>query len=278
MKKRSTPRLKVRLSTTRSLPRRGVLDGRSREAVTHFVRVLARSGCRPQDIARTVIRACSGIPKSWSDGRRVAISDIEAAGHLLTLWWSDPAYVDSSGHPRPLPLKGALSIEALLRKVDPRLDVRMILRYPIRSGVLRRIGTRYVPRDRMLVLKGAEGLDHPQRLRGLFGLLKTLDENRVRAARTRVRLQAFSLSDRFPARAREAFEKRVHKLGRRFAYQVDTDMHRIEEEYREGEPVLQMGIGLYQFVDELPSQSRARRPKKLNDRLRAKVGIRKRKT
>jgi hypothetical protein len=234
-----------------------IIDPRFEEAITHFVRVLARSGCKTTDIERIAHGACRKIPKSWSRGPRVALSELKAVGHLLTLWWSDPAYVDSDGHPRALPLTGSHSIKTLLHRVDPRLNVRRILQYPLRSGVLRRVGSRYLPRERMLVLKGADGLDHPFRLGGLFGLLRTLDENRDRVRGTRVRFQAYTISERFPVRAVAAFEKRVHRIGRRLAFQLDTDMHRITAEYRPGEPTLQMGIGFYQFVDEVPARVRA---------------------
>ena len=137
------------------------LDARALEAVDRFVRVLARCGCTPADIAREVARACGQIPKSWAPRAMAALREMDDAAHVLTLWFSDPAYLDRRGAPLPLPLRGAGgSLEALAFRVDPKLDVREVLRYLSRQGALRRAGTRYVPKDRVLSLRGAGGPDH----------------------------------------------------------------------------------------------------------------------
>jgi hypothetical protein len=121
-----------RVSRKRSLPayqrEGGPLEAPARRAVHRFVRLLAWSGCPPEAIAKEVAEACRHIPKSWTftpDARHPG-----DAGHVLTHWFADPTYLDARGQPRPLPLRGSpLSIKALTRHVDPKLDVRYVLRY-----------------------------------------------------------------------------------------------------------------------------------------------------
>ena len=83
--------------------RASTLDARAVEVVARFVRILARCGCTPEDIGREVLKACRQVPKSWARNAMAAVRDMDAAAHVLTLWFSDPAYLDARGNPRPWP-------------------------------------------------------------------------------------------------------------------------------------------------------------------------------
>ena len=75
------------------------------------------------------------------------------ASHVLTLWFSDPKFLGPDGAPRPLPRQGTEeSVEALTQRVDSRLDASDVVRLLVHGKALRRIGDRYVPRERALVL------------------------------------------------------------------------------------------------------------------------------
>jgi hypothetical protein len=151
------------------------LSGTSLDAVGRFVRILARCGSTPQDIVRAVRIACARIPARWAVRAREATREIGDAAHVLTVWFTEPAYLDAAGKPRPLPLEGASrSVAALVRSVDRRLDAREVLAYLLRSGAVRRHGKRYVPRARMLLLRGARGPDYFRTLRVLANMLGTL--------------------------------------------------------------------------------------------------------
>ena len=115
-----------------------------------------RCGCTPQHIAQEVLKACRQVPRSWAQTPKAAVSEMDAAAHVLTLWFQDPAYLDSKGNPQPLRLRGGeRSLEALARQVDPKLDVDKILAHLMRRPVLRRSGARYLPRDRVLMFQGS---------------------------------------------------------------------------------------------------------------------------
>jgi Family of unknown function (DUF6502) len=232
------------------------LEPSARDAVQRFVRVLARSGCEPQAIKAEVLKTCREIPKSWSNAadRRRA----DDAAHVMTLWFSDPAFVDARGVPRSLPVRGAnLSIESLVRHVDPRLDVRQVLRFLQSGGALKRVGARYVPRKRVLILPGADYMTLI--LGGLFGLLRTLEHNRWGDRKTERRLQVYSFNPRVPVSAVAGFEKRLRPLAERLLVQADADMHLREVDRKKGERTVRMGVGVYQFLEGPPVAGSPRR-------------------
>jgi len=222
------------------------LEPRARHAIHRFVRVLARCGCDPRAIEREAAEACRRIPVSWMS--RADLRDSLDPGHIMTLWFSDPAYLDPSGQPRPLPLRGSpISLEALAHCIDPHLDVRYVVRYLEHGGALRRSGNRYLPRDRVLILRGRERMT--PFLRGLFGLLRTLDHNSQCRGRSPGWLELVSTNPRFPVSAVRSFEKRVRALVSRLLLKVDADMHRHERAARKGERTVRIGVGVYQFEE-----------------------------
>jgi hypothetical protein len=229
------------------------LEPHARWAVQRFVKVLARCGCAPEALEREVSDTCRQIPKSWL--RNADLKDSPDLGHVMTLWFSDPRYLDSGGVPRPLPLRGSLSIEALARRIDPKLDVGTVLKFLQQAGSVRRVGARYVPRNRVIILRGRESMT--TFLRGLFGLLKTLEHNSRQGRRAQGWLELFARNPRFPASAAPEFEKRVRRLAHRLLVQFDADMHRHERAARKGERTVRMGIGLYRFEeDPAPRENR----------------------
>jgi hypothetical protein len=225
------------------------LDSPSRAAIAHFVRVLSRCGYSPGDIALEALKSSQRIPKVWLHSAEPGESDTWSFGQVLTLWFSDPAYLDERGSPRALPLHGALSLDALLKRTAPDADLQRLLRYPLRSGALRRVGKRYVPTDRIFLHRGSEGLSHPLGLRGLFGLLKTLDYNRGRPPDAPVRLQLFAYNSDFPVRARGDFERRASETGSRLLSRFDGDMHHHARLRKRREPKVLMGVGIYLFEE-----------------------------
>lgn len=250
-------------SSKKSLRRRRAglarFEPEARQAVRRFVRLIARAGYAPHAIEDEVRRTCAHIPGSWLKVRERF--DTEVPGHVLTLWFSDPAYLDRDGNPRPLPVRGATgSLESLVRRVDPRLEVQAVARYLSRGGTLRRQGTRYVPRERTVIFRSCDDL-RPV-LGGLFGLLKTLEPSRSGAHIGRGALQRFAANSRVPVSAVPALEEQVRRLAGRLVIRMDADMARWELKARKGEPKVRMGIGVYQFVDDLIRHDKPRRTDK----------------
>jgi hypothetical protein len=235
------------------------LDARAQEAVGRFVRVLARCGCTPQHIAQEALKACRRVPSSWALTPKAAVSEMDAAAHVLTLWFQDPDYLDSKGNPQPLRLRGGeRSLEALARQVDPKLDVDKILAHPLRRAVLRRSGARYLPRDRMLMFRGSGRPSHARSLRALLAILRTLEHNA--RPRTPGWYEVFAVNARVPVSAIPAFDRWLRRHGNRLLEQADGKLHRYEQKRRKGERTVRVGAGLYRIgEDALPPKRRTRR-------------------
>jgi len=240
--------------------RNSSLDERAREAVIRFVRVLARSGCAPGDIGREVLRAARSVPASWKKNPRTELTSVDAAAHALTLWHSEPEYLDARGNPRRLTVRGReLSLETLLRRVDPMLRVSEVLPHLLRTRTLRRVGKRhFLPSDRALSFHGFGGSYHSRGVRGLLSMLRTLDHNSNLSHKASGWFEMFALNARFPVSARPAFDDRLRRTGRQFLFRTDADMLRCERSSKRAERTVPLGVGIYLF-EETPL--RARRPK-----------------
>jgi hypothetical protein len=247
---RTTERPRVRPARRGRRPRPASLSATSLDAVERFVRILARCGSTPQDIVRTVRIACGRIPAGWAVRARQVTREIDDASHVLTVWFTELPYLDAAGKPRPLPIEdGSKSIAALVRSVDRRLDAREVLAYLLRSGAVRRSGKRYVPRARMLLLRGARGPDYFRTLRVLANMLGTLEHNVLPKRVVRGWFEYFAENPRFPARAREELDERVNRFGKELLSRLDAYMRRREVTRKPGEATLRVGVGMHLWED-----------------------------
>jgi hypothetical protein len=227
------------------------LDATALEAVDRFVRVLARCGCSASDILQAFRDACERLPKKNPATPLKAQRELSNASHILTVWFSDTLYLDRAGKPIWLPVRGAApSLEALVARVDPTLDVEDLVRYLRRTKVLKRNGARYAPRRRILSLRGAQGPEVFRNLRSLVGLLRTLEHNMQPKRATRSWFEYWAENPAFPVRGRAAFDTRLDDLGMKFLHAIDADMHRREVERAPGERTVRMGVGVYRFEDD----------------------------
>jgi hypothetical protein len=229
------------------------LDATALEAVDRFVRVLGRCGCAAPDILAAFAAACERLPTPKMPVRSGPQREISNAPHILTLWFSDALYVDRTGAPIALPLRGpAPSLEALVERVDSALKVEEAAGYLLRSRTVIRRGARYVPRRRALSLRGAQGAVVFRNLRSLVGLLRTLENNLQPKRTTRSWFEYSAENHAFPASARVAFDERLDELAMKFLQTLDADMHRRESERSPSEKTVHVGVGVYRFEDTEP--------------------------
>jgi Family of unknown function (DUF6502) len=240
------------------------LSPASIEAIGRFIRILARCGARPADIIRAVRSAAEQVPPNWVARARRMTHYNEGAGHVLTAWFCETAYLDPFGKPRALPLKGpSRSVAALVKSVDPRFDVREVLSYLMRTGAVRRQGRCYVPRARALFLRGTQGPDYVHTQVVLTHMLATLEHNIHLKRATQGWFEYFAENRQFPARARAELDKYVAMLGKEILSRLDTYMHRREVNRRPGEPTLRVGIGMHLWEGERPRGGAGRRASRL---------------
>jgi hypothetical protein len=234
----------------RSPASREALDDSVLEAIRLFAAILARCGASPTAMARAFQTACSDIPESFATAAGRSTRELENASHLLTVWFSDPMYLDSDGKPLPLPVRGArLSLEALTKRVDSALDVAEVVRYLRRNRALRKFGKRYAPLGPVLMLRGARGPDHFRHRRALLGILRTFDHNTRPRRRVPPWYERFAECPAFPVRAIPAFDDAMARRATAFLMNEDRELHRHELKRKPREPVARVGIGVYRFED-----------------------------
>jgi Family of unknown function (DUF6502) len=231
------------------------------EAIGRFVRILARCGATPAGIVRSVRSAAEAIPRHWVSRADRMTRYNEGAGHVLTAWFCETAYLDPFGKPRALPLEGpSSSVTALVRSVDPRSDAREVLTYLLHTGAVRRQGRRYVPRARAVFLRGTEGPDYVHTQVVLTNMLATLEHNIHLKRTVRGWFEYFAENRQFPQRSRDGLDRYVAKLGKEMLSRLDAYMHRREVNRRPGEPTVRVGIGMHLYEGQpAPSPVRARR-------------------
>jgi hypothetical protein len=240
----------------RHRPESARLDPIALEAIERFTRVLAHCGGAPRDLAAAFEAACHRIPPAAAVGAEGATPEMSDASHVLTIWYSDPQYTNPDGVPSAVPLRGtAPSLEALVRSVDPKLKVEVVLRYLLRVRALRREGRRYAPRSRSLALRGTGGPTNFRNLRGLTAMLRTLEHNGRPKRLARGWFEVFAENPRFPAEARAAFDTRLDRLGMEFLQAIDADMHRRELARKPSEATVRIGVGVYRFEDEVGDEA-----------------------
>jgi Family of unknown function (DUF6502) len=247
-------------STTVSHRGPGELDADTKEAIRRFVRLLARCGTAPGSIARQVAAECRAVPKSWATRSNAALPYLHHTSHVLTLWFSDPKLLGPDGQPYPLPVRGGeRCIAALVRQVDPGLDVDDVVRFLVRAKVLHRIGSRYVPHERSVVLRGSDAADSFRKLRGLLGMLRAFEHNQTSKRQSPGWFEAFADNPSFPVRALPALDRLVRAECEKLLVHFDSRMHREERLRDPDEPTVRVALGVYRFEEPVPSRRRPRK-------------------
>jgi Family of unknown function (DUF6502) len=241
------------------------MDPRANEAIELFVRLLARCGFEPDAVMQQVHRAFELVPRRWVNEAQAAPREISDATHVLTVWFSDPSYLDQAGMPRPLPLRGSeQSLETLVSSINRRLDADEVLAYLLKGRALRRLGSRYVPRARELSLRGVRGPNEFRNLRGLLAMLRTFEHNNRPRRQARGWFEFSAENPRIPKRACRKFDEFVGVRAKRLLYDIDSELRRLELTCKPGEPTVRLGTGVYRFEEDISASE---------DPIRRRLGI-----
>jgi hypothetical protein len=227
------------------------LASQSKEVVRRVVRVLAQCGSTPEEILLETRRACDRLPRKGplsADGAPMELSDV---AHVLTVWFSDPNYLDALGNPRPLTLGGAPpSFVSLVARVNRTLDAREVLRYLLAVRNLKRIGARYVPRGRTVTLRGTRGRVQFLNLRVLLAMLRTFDHNDGGRRTAGNRFEFLVENPNVPRSARPGFARFFGDVGMRCLFEADGELRRRELARKPGEPTVRLGVGIFLYEDD----------------------------
>jgi hypothetical protein len=223
------------------------LDAAAYEAIERFARVMVRCGFDTRAVAEAFgLALASSRHESPSSPR--AARELPEAPHLVTLWCSTPDYVDDLGNPLPLPARGSgRSIESLVRRIDRALDATEMLQYLLRTRTVRKVGRRYVLGRRWIMLRGVPGSAHSRSIRGLVGMLRTLEHNLLSDSDSHGWFEFTAENPRFPVSQLEAFDKLLRRSGLGCLRKLDLFMQHCEATRTTTEPTVWLGVGMHRF-------------------------------
>jgi hypothetical protein len=130
-----------------------------------------------------------------------------------------------------------------------------MVRYLEQIKAVRCVGQRYAPRRLTTPLLGTGSLANRERLRLVVRLLRSLEENRAerRAGNgSRIKVVTALESTEIPMRLRSVCQSQVTRDIQQFLRELQSRMLRYERARVRGEPLVQVGIGVFQFEDALP--------------------------
>lgn len=232
------------------------LDPTADEVLRQVVQLMISCGQSPTAITGAVDRLCRAFSIQNAPFSGAIQQEWEDAPHLMTLWFSDPQYLNQDGMPKALPARGpAPSIEALLLTFESEIDAHTAIQFLIKVEGLRKEGELYVPTSRAISFRGKAGIPQTRNLRVLASLLRTLEHNGQLESAGHTLVEFFAVNPRFPLAQLHSFHERVLRpKAMAFLNQADSDMHRRELVRSEGEPTVRLGIGVYAFEEKEPAQ------------------------
>jgi hypothetical protein len=242
------------------------LDAAAREAIDLFARLLDNCGYSRAEVAR----AFNGIsaPRSPTVAATSAADSTltDDAAHVITLWHMTAGYVDSLGDPLPLPVLGpAPSIESLVRLARRQLTLEGALQYFRTARTLKRAGTLFVPRSRVVHHPRATRFQAAHHLRVVAGLMRTVQTNHCEPySRRRFEFAADGL---VPKNKRRAFDRDFAAVGIEMLKSADALMLRYADASKPRKRQVPLTVGAYVFEGRPPP---AHRTPRLSSKPRAK--------
>ena len=246
-----------------------LIESLTLEALDRIVALLACNGVDQDALEQAFRRAC----ERNSRARRPVPAESAARQYdatlLLAAWHTDLDYLDPEGRPLRLPLNGAApSLHGLIKRTGLTVPARDMVRYLEQIKAVRCVGQRYVPRRLAKALLGAGSLANRERLRLVVQLLRSLEESRAeRSAGHGDRTKAVTAleSTEIPVRLRSVCRVQLTRDIQQFLRELQSRMLRYERAGVRGEPLVHVGIGVFQFEDTRPDGVlRAGRRKKTN--------------
>jgi len=237
------------------------LDATVFEAIRLFASLLARTGAS-DDLAWRHFRDCLKdevlkAPFRTSLKERAYASFGYAASDVLSVWHLCPPFV-KDGTPQPLPVRGRISIDAMVQLVRKRpglmrLDTRRVLKFLLASKCLRRIGRRYIPASRYVKYnKAFPGYISGHQLRTTEALLRTFEDS---AKAPSTRWIAFSADGAVPEGQVVEFENEFNPRARDMMEAMDADMIRRTMTQGRREKTVPMTIAVF-MSKKLPMRTR----------------------
>jgi hypothetical protein len=146
-----------------------------------------------------------------------------------------------------------------IRRQAANLDE--VIHYLIGTETVRKIGRRYLLNRRWVWLRGVSGSAHTRSIRGLVGMLRTLEHNLVAEADTESWFEFTAENPRFPVSQLDAFDRFARRNGMGWLRKVDLFMQQCEMQRDPTEPTVWLGVGMHRFQQESVNSGAPNRPR-----------------
>lgn len=230
------------------------IDPMAEDALQRLVRIVHRCGVSGEQIKKIVGDAVSELPPADARSPPAQDRELPSVPHVLTLWHSDPGYVDKQGEPLLLKLRGRrISFEALVQKVDSSLDAEQVLRYLMRASAVKSDGARYRAIQRAVILRGISGPRDFRHLRGVDAMLRTTEHNLLPPDEAPGWLERMAENDHVPVSRLHAFGEFLRELTMGYLGDIDAWLLAASSECSPGEAVCKVTVGMYRSQTESPT-------------------------
>jgi hypothetical protein len=231
------------------------LDALAKEAIELFALLLARCNYSRDAIMALFTQALTELPFSVGavsdnqaptfapdqDSEQSLVKEDSVPARVLTEWHLTPPYI-LNGYPRALPLQGGVSFRSLVRRIDRAANAKNILEILLKTGSVRRSGSRVVPTGRVVHLRHSPPLQRMHHLQVIVGLLRTVEVN-VRKPLAEHLFQ-FATEGLIPISQRAAFIEEMTDICNEILKQGDNSLHRRANAGAPGEELLRMMISI----------------------------------
>ena len=216
-------------SRKRAVPPRVPFDALASQTLQLVLKTFLRCGYSAHDIgARAAIEAARIAPDVRPVGSGSQIEQDDWA-RVVTLWSTEPEYVDENGAPRVLRIRGpAPSIEALLQRVDSNLTADEACNSLLQTGAARRVGRRLAARAHpALVFPPGSPEQSAHHLRVLNAILWNFEHNANLKGRDPAWVERRVTAQTLPASTLTSYSLEANERAMAFLAQEDARMERL---------------------------------------------------
>lgn len=208
-------------------------------------------GLSPRELTKLAIDAFADLPEPSESVDAADLRCLRYAPHALTHWHTEPAYVDASGKPRKLPMRGKLSMTSLAVAVHASMSAQELVSFLSRYGVIERQGTCWVPVSQSVILSGNRAHQSARGLLLVRGILKNKAHNAAVGRSPEGWFERVAENSHIPRSQRAILYRNIDAVGAQVLTHIDLEMKRREEPLLQTQEKVHVSVGVYLYEDDL---------------------------
>jgi hypothetical protein len=238
-------------------PSEAPLDLVAREAIELFALLLARCNfsreAAGEEFKRCLLLLPEEIGHPPAAESEPAQDDHYVPAEVLTQWHLLPQCVAGDGQPRALRAKGpGLTVASIVRRVQRRANPDHVLEYLLRVRAVRAVGSRFIPRERIVRHRVSSRQQRRDNLLSALALLRTVERNVRQDGQGR--WYQYTTDANIPESQCVVFAQEMREVSDQTLQTADEAMFRRRLTRMRGERNLPMTVGVFMSEGQpLPS-------------------------